>query len=140
MYTRSELQTLAWGYGGHEGYEHTINSHINRLRAKIEVNEARPSCILTVRGKSRYKVLRFLSNCTSSREIDRSGVSGLGLVIFKRILGVRESDMQINSAVNIGTAYSPCRFTELSYNPTKSSLRYQPLVLLFFCDRNSIFP
>ncbi len=50
VYTRSELQTLAWGYGGHEGYEHTINSHINRLRAKIEVNAARPSYILTVRG------------------------------------------------------------------------------------------
>ena len=23
-----------WGYG-HDGYEHTVNSHINRLRAKL---------------------------------------------------------------------------------------------------------
>ena len=38
-----------WGYG-HDGYEHNVNCHINRLRAKIERNPAQPRYILTVRG------------------------------------------------------------------------------------------
>jgi DNA-binding response OmpR family regulator len=49
VYTRLELLDLVWGYG-YEGYEHTVNSHINRLRAKIEKNPAEPRYILSVRG------------------------------------------------------------------------------------------
>jgi DNA-binding response OmpR family regulator len=49
VYTRMELLGLVWGYG-YEGYEHTVNSHINRLRAKIEENPAMPRYILSVRG------------------------------------------------------------------------------------------
>jgi DNA-binding response OmpR family regulator len=49
VYTRSQLLDTVWGYG-HEGYEHTVNSHINRLRAKIERNPADPEFILTVWG------------------------------------------------------------------------------------------
>lgn len=49
VYTRMELLNLVWGYG-YEGYEHTVNSHINRLRAKIEENPAHPRYILSVRG------------------------------------------------------------------------------------------
>jgi DNA-binding response OmpR family regulator len=49
VYTRLELLDLVWGYG-YEGYEHTVNSHINRLRSKIEKNPARPRYILSVRG------------------------------------------------------------------------------------------
>ena len=49
VYTRMELLNLVWGYG-YEGYEHTVNSHINRLRAKIEENSAQPRYILSVRG------------------------------------------------------------------------------------------
>jgi DNA-binding response OmpR family regulator len=49
VYTRSQLLDTVWGYG-HEGYEHTVNSHINRLRAKIERNPADPDFILTVWG------------------------------------------------------------------------------------------
>jgi DNA-binding response OmpR family regulator len=49
VYTRLELLNLVWGYG-YEGYEHTVNSHINRLRAKIEENAAVPRYILSVRG------------------------------------------------------------------------------------------
>lgn len=49
VYTRSQLLDLVWGHG-HEGYEHTVNSHINRLRAKIEPDPARPMFILTVWG------------------------------------------------------------------------------------------
>jgi DNA-binding response OmpR family regulator len=49
VFTRSQLLDEVWGYG-HDGYEHTVNSHINRLRAKIEKNPTQPSYILTVWG------------------------------------------------------------------------------------------
>ena len=49
VYTRSQLLDIVWGYG-HEGYEHTVNSHINRLRAKIEEDPAHPAFVLTVWG------------------------------------------------------------------------------------------
>jgi DNA-binding response OmpR family regulator len=49
VYTRSQLLDTVWGYG-HDGYEHTVNSHINRLRTKIEKDPARPEYIITVWG------------------------------------------------------------------------------------------
>lgn len=49
VFTRSQLLDAVWGYS-HEGYEHTVNSHINRLRAKIEQDPARPRYVLTVWG------------------------------------------------------------------------------------------
>jgi DNA-binding response OmpR family regulator len=49
VYTRSELLDRVWGYG-HDSYQHTVNSHINRLRAKIERDPSRPEYILTVWG------------------------------------------------------------------------------------------
>ncbi len=49
VFTRSQLLDKVWGYG-HDGYEHTVNSHINRLRAKIETSPADPKYILTVWG------------------------------------------------------------------------------------------
>jgi two-component system OmpR family response regulator len=49
VYNRTELLDKVWGYG-HDGYEHTVNSHINRLRAKIEKDPAKPCYVLTVWG------------------------------------------------------------------------------------------
>jgi len=49
VFTRVALLDRVWGYT-HEGYEHTVNSHINRLRAKIERDPARPEFIQTVWG------------------------------------------------------------------------------------------
>ena len=49
VYTRSQLLNNVWGYG-HDGYEHTVNSHINRLRAKIESDPAKPQFVLTIWG------------------------------------------------------------------------------------------
>ena len=48
-YSRGELLNMIWGYN-FEGYEHTVNSHINRLRAKIESDMANPTYILTTWG------------------------------------------------------------------------------------------
>ena len=49
VFSRTQLLDAVWGYG-HAGYEHTVNSHINRLRAKIEADPARPRRVLTVWG------------------------------------------------------------------------------------------
>ncbi len=49
VFTRSQLLDHVWGYT-HSGYEHTVNSHINRLRAKIERDAANPEYVLTVWG------------------------------------------------------------------------------------------
>ena len=49
VFNREQLLDAVWGYG-HDGYEHNVNCHINRLRAKIETHQARPQFILTVRG------------------------------------------------------------------------------------------
>ena len=49
VYNRTELLDKVWGYG-HDGYEHTVNSHINRLRSKIEEDPTKPRFVLTVWG------------------------------------------------------------------------------------------
>jgi len=53
VFSRLELLNEVWGYQ-HDGYEHTVNTHINRLRAKIEPDPAEPRRILTVWGRG-YK-------------------------------------------------------------------------------------
>ena len=49
VFSRNELLDKVWGYS-HAGYEHTVNTHINRLRLKIEHDPAQPRRILTVWG------------------------------------------------------------------------------------------
>ena len=46
VFSRMDLLDKVWGYQ-YEGYHHTVNSHINRLRTKIEKNAAEPEYILT---------------------------------------------------------------------------------------------
>ncbi|WP_163709269.1 response regulator transcription factor [Mangrovibacterium lignilyticum] len=48
-YSRMQLLNQIWGYE-FEGFEHTVNSHINRLRSKIEQNMSQPEYILTTWG------------------------------------------------------------------------------------------
>ena len=46
---RDALLDAVWGTT-FEGYEHNVNTHINRLRSKIETDPANPRYVLTVRG------------------------------------------------------------------------------------------
>jgi DNA-binding response OmpR family regulator len=48
-YSREDLLNIVWGYE-FSGYEHTVNSHINRLRSKIEPDFSKPLYILTTWG------------------------------------------------------------------------------------------
>jgi DNA-binding response OmpR family regulator len=54
VFSRSQLLDAVWGYS-HDGYEHTVTTHINRLRAKVEQDPLQPRFILTVRGAG-YKM------------------------------------------------------------------------------------
>jgi DNA-binding response OmpR family regulator len=49
VFSRAQLLDAVWGYS-HDGYEHTVTTHINRLRNKLEADPMRPQLILTVRG------------------------------------------------------------------------------------------
>jgi DNA-binding response OmpR family regulator len=54
VFSRAQLLDAVWGYS-HEGYEHTVTTHINRLRAKVEADPMAPRLVLTVRGAG-YKM------------------------------------------------------------------------------------
>lgn len=56
VFSREQLLSSVWGYH-HSGYEHTVNSHINRLRNKIERNATKPEIVQTVWGVG-YKLSR----------------------------------------------------------------------------------
>ena len=49
VFSRSQLLSAVWGYH-HSGYEHTVNSHINRLRNKVEKDATNPQIVQTVWG------------------------------------------------------------------------------------------
>ncbi len=55
VFSRMQLLDQVWGHA-HEGYEHTVNTHINRLRNKIERDPAQPRRLLTVWGRG-YKLV-----------------------------------------------------------------------------------
>jgi DNA-binding response OmpR family regulator len=48
-YSRQELLDEVWGYQ-YNGYSHTVNTHINRLRNKIEPDPSSPRFVKTVWG------------------------------------------------------------------------------------------
>jgi len=58
VYSRAALLEAVWKYG-HEGYRHTVNTHINRLRMKIEKDPTHPSLIRTVHGVGYQLVPEF---------------------------------------------------------------------------------
>lgn len=60
VFSRSQLLDKVWGYQ-HAGYEHTVNSHINRLRTKLEKDASKPEYVLTVWGVG-YKFTDTVNN------------------------------------------------------------------------------
>ena len=76
VYTREQLLNHVWGYN-HSGYEHTVNSHINRLRAKIECDPGDPQMLQTVWGVG-YKFNKALAKkCRSVPADVDAGAIGL---------------------------------------------------------------
>jgi DNA-binding response OmpR family regulator len=49
VFSRAELLDQVWGMT-HDAYEHTVSSHINRVRSKLEDNPAKPQYLVTVWG------------------------------------------------------------------------------------------
>ena len=49
VFSRADLLEKVWG-SSYEGYRHTVNTHINRLRAKLEPDPGHPTFIRTVWG------------------------------------------------------------------------------------------
>lgn len=49
VFSRMDLLENIWGIS-HDGYEHTVNSHLNRLRKKVEINPAAPEILETIWG------------------------------------------------------------------------------------------
>ena len=49
VYSRQQLLDQVWGYG-FEGYAYTVNTHINKLRSKLEPDRNDPRYIQTVWG------------------------------------------------------------------------------------------
>jgi two-component system, OmpR family, response regulator len=49
VFSRAELLDRVWG-STHDAFEHTVNSHINRLRAKLEPDPTNPHFVVTVWG------------------------------------------------------------------------------------------
>jgi len=60
VYSRKKLLDLVWDYS-YEGYENTVNTHVNRLRAKIEDDPNKPKYGLTGWGVG-YKFTEELAN------------------------------------------------------------------------------
>jgi len=58
VFSRMELLDSVWGIS-HQGYEHTVNSHINRLRSKLSTVLEGKHCIETVWGAG-YKLTEEL--------------------------------------------------------------------------------
>ena len=50
IFSRAQLLSTVWRHS-HDGHEHTVSAHINRLRSKIELDSSEPTHILTVWGK-----------------------------------------------------------------------------------------
>jgi DNA-binding response OmpR family regulator len=48
-FSRQQLLEIVWGYQ-FDGYNHTVNTHINRLRNKIEDDPSNPKYVQTVWG------------------------------------------------------------------------------------------
>lgn len=49
VFSRMQLLEAVWGYN-YDGYEHTVNSHINRLRSKLARSPSHPELVKTVWG------------------------------------------------------------------------------------------
>lgn len=65
VFTRGQLLGAIWG-ARFEGFEHTVNSHINRLRAKLEADPRHPAHLVTVWG-SGYRLVDSASTEPGAR-------------------------------------------------------------------------
>jgi DNA-binding response OmpR family regulator len=97
VYSREQLLDQVWGYT-HSGYEHTVNSHINRLRAKIERDPGNPQLIQTVWGVATNSTRRRRANddrAPSNRDA------------CQRVSAGRLNEKQVPAFGRVSTAISP---------------------------------
>ncbi len=74
VFSRNQLLDAVWGYS-HDGYEHTVNTHINRLRNKLVRTEGKADFIQTVWGVG-YKFLDEESSTSKEPSAGKESSTG----------------------------------------------------------------
>ena len=106
VFSRAELLDRVWGHR-HSGYEHTVNTHINRIRAKIEVDPANPRRILTVWGRGYNYPLRTMHR--DPTHAVNAAVAGLLRVATREQLYGGVADSSARTGCSSRSSCSACR-------------------------------